>query len=79
MMWSTGGSVIDRVCTVMMAFVGLCFHSAGEAAGYVAGEGDAGSACADIETSRFRDMREGDLLSLRSASSRHGLEPALMS
>ena len=77
--WATGGSLTDRAVTLIMVFIGLCIHSAGEAAGYFAGEGSAGAACADFETSRFRDMREDDLLSLRSAASRRGLEPALMS
>jgi hypothetical protein len=77
--WSTGGSPVDRMCALAMAFLGVAIHSAGEAMGYFAGAGASEAACADYETSRFRDMREDDLMALRSAASRRGLEPALMS
>lgn len=65
----TGGSRADRVAAIAWSVVHLIVHSVGEAAGYAFGSGNSERECADLETSRFRDMRDSDLRPLRALRS----------
>lgn len=73
----TGGSVWDRITAMTMAVIGLILHSAGEAAGYAAGPGKSEALCADFETSRFRDMSDGDILAMQLPIADSSANPAL--
>ena len=71
----TGGSPGNLAATIALALGHLIIHAAGEAAGYLTGAGNSELECVDLETSRFRDMSEGDLMDLRVATSTRSLDP----